>query len=106
MTQLALDEIKKQEESRMNSMIDERLKDKDEEIQALKTSFKSYDEEMNDMGNVMKKLDSSMQFYRNEFKLFREQYGGRHLTMGERKRIEEFREEMEGMPDTDREDAD
>jgi integrase/recombinase XerD len=87
MTQGAFDEIKAAEQTKMQELVNKSNLERDNTIQELQ--------------QLTKKLDSSMQFYRNEFKLFREQYGGRHLTVEERKKIEEFQEQMKTLPDND-----
>jgi hypothetical protein len=114
MTQLALDEIKKQEESRMNSMIDERLKDKDEEIRALKTSFKSYDERVEE---VAEKMEAYVKWQKKEEERrkvmydtldrlspgWKEPYHAtlrRPLNAETRKKLEEFLEQLENAPDS------
>jgi hypothetical protein len=50
-------------------------------------------EQMNEMGNVMKKLDSSMQFYRNEF-MYCVMKFGHPLTGKDRERVEELLEKV------------
>jgi chromosome segregation ATPase len=120
LTQEAFEAIKKQEESRMNSMIDERLRGKDEEIQALKTrnrvideqtgawsvQMESKDKDMNElkermdkMGDVIMHLDSNVNFYKNQFKAYFSEFGARSLTKEERERTEEFLERIENSPD-------
>jgi hypothetical protein len=76
--------------------MDEREK-KDREIHELK-------EQMNDMGDTMKKLAYDVKTYKNEFELYVEQFGGRRLTREERQRIQEFRKEMDTLPDDDDDD--
>ena len=72
----------------------EERKKKDREIYELK-------EQMNEMGDIMNKLVHHVKTYKKEVELFREQYGGRHFTKEERKRLEEFREQMDTLPDDD-----
>lgn len=123
MTQLALDEIKQQEESRMNSMLDERLKDKDEEIRALKTSFKSYDERVEE---VAEKMEAYVKWQKKEEERRRVMYDTLNklspgwnepylkslgytcgpLTDKDRERLEEFQEQLRNAPDSDDYDDD
>ncbi|MFY9868917.1 MAG: hypothetical protein WAK17_04295 [Candidatus Nitrosopolaris sp.] len=123
LTQEAFEEIKKQEESRMNSMIDERLRGKDEEIQALKTSFKSYDEEMKE---VAKKMEAYVKWQKKEEERRRVMYDTLNklspgwnepylkslgytcgpLTDKDRERLEEFQEQLRNAPDSDDYDDD
>jgi integrase/recombinase XerD len=67
LTQLALDEIKKQEESRLTEIVNERLKESEDR---------------------MDKMASEIQFFRNEFMAYVKQYGHRRLTDEERKNVD------------------
>jgi hypothetical protein len=67
---------------------------KDHEINELK-------EQMNEMNVVMNNLANGFKKYKEEVKLYREEYGGRSLTDRERKRVEEFQEQMKTLSDND-----
>jgi hypothetical protein len=66
--------------------VEEREK-KDQEIHGLK-------EQMNEMGNVIKKLDSSMRVYRNEFMYYVMEFG-HPFTGKDRERLEAFMKKIE-----------
>lgn len=68
--------------------INELRSKKDEEISELK-------EQMNKMGNVMRKLDSNMQFYRNEFMYYVMKFGHPILKGKDRKSVEELLAKVE-----------
>jgi len=68
------------------------IAEKDHEIHRL-------EEQMNKMNVVMNNLSSGLQLYRKEFELYREQYGSRSLTEGERKKIGEAKEQLKNMLD-------
>jgi len=53
-------------------------------------------EQMDEMGNVMKKLDSSMRFYRNEFMYYVMKFG-HPLTGKDRERLEALLEKVDGL---------
>jgi hypothetical protein len=87
LTQMALDEMKKHEESRMTSVIDERLRDKDSEIQILRVQmtkmqgdFKRYDAQIGEFADHMKSYIEEQKTERKEQEEFRER---------ERKRMED-----------------
>jgi hypothetical protein len=78
----------------LQQLVNESNLKRDNTIEALQQELKSYED-------VTKKLINHVETYGNEIKLFREQYGGRRFTKEERKRLEEFREQMDTLPDDD-----
>ena len=83
---MALDEIKATEEAKLQLLVNESNIERDNTIRVLQQELKSYED-------ITKELVSHVETYRNEIKLFREQYGGRRFTMEEGKRLEEFQEQ-------------
>jgi integrase/recombinase XerD len=53
------------------------------------------------MGNAMEKLQSSVKFHEKELTKYREQFGSRDLTEGERKKLREYKQQLENLPDCD-----
>ena len=64
----------------------------EDEVQILK-------EEMNKMGNIMERLAHDVAHYKNEWVLYTTQFGGRHFTEEEQKKIKEFQEQIRVLPD-------
>jgi hypothetical protein len=93
LTQLALDEIKATEQAKLQLLVNESNIERDNTIRVLQQELKSYED-------ITKELVSHVETYRNEIKLFREQYGGRRFTMEEGKRLEEFQEQLRNAPDS------
>jgi integrase len=56
--------------------------------------------------NTIQSLQQELRFFKREFTLYKEQYGGRHLTKHELGKIEQMLEQMKNMPSYDGEDAD
>ena len=64
-------------------------------------------DQMNKMNVVMNILASGFKRYKEEVRLYRDQYGGRRLTKDELEKIEQMLEWMRAHPNTDNtEDAD
>jgi hypothetical protein len=87
LTQEALDEIKAAEKSKLQELVTVEIQAKDHEMHELREQ----------MGDIMK----SVQFYRNQFEVYVKEFGPRHLTEKEHKRIQEFLEQIKKTPDND-----
>lgn len=69
----------------------ETQREKEDEIRMLQ-------EQMDKMNVVMNNLSHGFKTYKEEVKLYREEFGRRHLTKEERKRVEEFLEKIHSLP--------
>jgi uncharacterized coiled-coil DUF342 family protein len=74
---------------------------KDQEIYGLKEQVNEIGNIMNEVVPAIKKVMKESEGYKKELVLYREQYGGRRFTKEERKKLEEFRERMDTLPDDD-----
>ena len=79
----------------MQLLVNESNIERDNTIRVLQQELKSYED-------ITKELVSHVETYRNEIKLFREQYGGRRLYDGRGKdfSFEEFQEQLRNAPDS------
>ena len=71
------------------------------EMQVKDSQIPELKEQMNQVVPAIGKVMNELEGYKKELGLYREQYGGRHFTKEERKKIEEFREQMNTLPDDD-----
>lgn len=99
----------------MNSVIDERLRDKDQEVYELKDQmlkmqqdFESYDRKVKDAVDKFKDYDEwqkgQIRFYKSQFHKYAEHYGGLPLTDETRRKLGEFLERIRTNPNHDIED--
>jgi uncharacterized coiled-coil DUF342 family protein len=94
-----LDEIKSGEQARVQELIDKSNLAKEQEIDELKNQINEMGGMMNEVVPAIKKVRDELEGYKKELGLYRERYGGRHFTKEERKKIEEFRGQMNTLPD-------
>jgi hypothetical protein len=79
--------------------IEEERQKKDQELKDLR-------QEMSRIASVTYNLSRGFELYKKEFLLYREQFGARTLTEGERKRLKEIKEQLDALPVADDENID
>jgi integrase/recombinase XerD len=59
------------------------------------------DREVSELKEQVNKLANVVTFFQREFELYRQEFGGRHITKKELEKIHRLSEELEGQPDED-----
>jgi integrase/recombinase XerD len=102
LTQLALDEIKAAEQSKIQQLVAVEIQTKDQEMYELKDqmsqmmqTFESYHGLAKERMNQM---DDSIRFLTNEITKYRGQFGPRPLTENERRKIDKIKKEIQALP--------
>jgi len=105
LTQIALDEIKAAEQSKMQELINKSNLERDNTIEALQQELRSYQDITTKLVNGVeiykdrtKGLERTVEFFHREIEIYRAQFGGRRLTKEELEKLEKLKDEVEKLP--------
>jgi DNA repair exonuclease SbcCD ATPase subunit len=73
---------------------------RDNTIQALQQELRSYHDITMKLADRTKELESSVKFFQKEVKKYATEFGARHLTKEELKKVRELQEQIAFMPDS------